>query len=141
MVKIIQDLWILTESGIVVFNRVFDPVVNVQLFGALMTALDSFAKGIGMGEEGLNSFEVRDVRFTILKCEKLLFIANSSRKIKDKRVLEELKKISHIFFKKYEEILNDFDNWNMEISVFKDFEKDIEDALEEPIKKFWYEFK
>jgi hypothetical protein len=137
MVKVIQDLWILTDGGIVLFNRVYDPKISAQLFGALMTALDSYAKSIGVGDGGLNSFEIINIRFTLVKNKNLLFIANSSKSIKDRKVVEELKKISEIFFKKYSNILTNFDNWNMEISVFNDFEKDIEDALEEPIKKFW----
>ncbi|MFX0072560.1 MAG: hypothetical protein ACFFAO_15855 [Candidatus Hermodarchaeota archaeon] len=140
MVKVIQDLWILTEAGIVVFNRVYDPRVSAQMFGALMTALDSFAKGIGVGESGLNSFDVSDIRFTIVKSKSFLFVANSSKKIKNKRVIDALEEISQLFFTKYSKILADFENWNMEITVFKDFEKDIEYALEEPLKKFWHEF-
>jgi hypothetical protein len=137
MVKVIKDLWILTDAGIVLFNRVYDPRISAQLFGAVMTALDSYAKNIGIGNGGLNSFEIKDLRFTIVRYKNLLFIANSSKDIKEKRVFDELKRISDIFFKKYIKILNELENWNYEISVFYDFEKDIEDALEEPIKKFW----
>ena len=60
MVKVIQDLWILTEAGIVLFNRVYDPKVSAQLFGALMTALDSYSKEIGMGHGGINNFEIKN---------------------------------------------------------------------------------
>ena len=85
MVKIIQDLWILTDAGIVLFNRVYDPKVCAQLFGALMTAIDSYSKNIGIGDEGLQSFEISQIRFTILKRNNLLFIANSSKKVKNAR--------------------------------------------------------
>ncbi len=44
MVKLIQDLWILSNSGIVVFSRAFDQKVDEQLFGGLMSALDTFAQ-------------------------------------------------------------------------------------------------
>ena len=49
MVKLIKDLWILTESGITVFSRVIDPRVNPQLFGALMSAINSFAEKLTEG--------------------------------------------------------------------------------------------
>ena len=138
MVKVIQDLWILTDGGIVLFNRVYDPKVSAQLFGALMTALDSYAKEIGSGNRGLKSFELQNIRFTIIKKRNLLFVANSSKKYKEKKVMDELKKISEKFFDKYSYIFDDFDSWNMEISKFSNFESDIEDALEDSIEKFWH---
>ena len=137
MVKVIQDLWILTDAGIVLFNRVYDPKVCAQLFGALMTALDSYSKEIGMGHGGINNIEIKNIRFTIIRNRNLLFVANSSKKFKEKKVLNELDKISERFITKYSEFINDFENWNMEISIFSDFEGEIEDILENPVKKFW----
>ncbi len=137
MVKVIQDLWILTDGGIVLFNRVYDPKVCAQLFGALMTALDSYSKEVGIGPGGIDSFEIQNIRFTITRSGNLLFIANSSKKFKQKKILNELNIISERFFNKYSEILDNFDNWNMEISVFSDFEEYIKDQLENPVKQFW----
>jgi hypothetical protein len=137
MAKVIQDLWILTDGGIVLFHRVYDPKVSAQLFGALMTALDSYSKEIGMGNEGLKNFEIKNIRFTIIKDRNLLFVANSSKKFKEKKVLNELNIISERFFNKYSEIFDNFENWNMEISIFSNFEEIIEDKLEDPVRKFW----
>ena len=137
MVKIIQDLWIFTDSGIVLFNRVYDPKVCAQLIGALMTALDSYSKNIGIGDGGIKSFEISNIRFTIVKKENLLFVANSSKNVKNKKVLDVLNIISDQFFHKYSTILDNFDEWNMEVSKFSDFEQVIEDKLEDPVKKFW----
>ena len=78
--KVLQDIWILSEAGIVVFNRVFDPKVNEQLFGALMSALNSFAENLVQG--GPMSFELSSVRYTTIRKQNFLFIANSSKKIK-----------------------------------------------------------
>ncbi len=44
MAKLLRDLWILTESGTTVYSRVIDPRVNPQIFGALMSALNTFAE-------------------------------------------------------------------------------------------------
>jgi len=129
--KILQDIWILSEGGIVVFNRVFNPKINEQLFGALMTALNSFAEELIEG--GPMSFELSSVRYTIFKANTFLFISNSAKKIKEKSVKEELKKISEKFFLKYSKTL---ENWDYEIRVFSDFEPEIEDSLEDTIKKF-----
>ena len=67
--KVVQDLWILSDSGIVLFSRVFNPKVNEQLFGALMSALNTFANELSSG--GLSSFELSSIRFTILKYNKI----------------------------------------------------------------------
>ncbi|MFX0186417.1 MAG: hypothetical protein ACFE8A_01645 [Candidatus Hodarchaeota archaeon] len=55
--KVVQDLWILLDSGIVLFSRVYNPKINQQLFGSLMTALNSFAGELAAG--GLTSFELK----------------------------------------------------------------------------------
>ncbi len=129
--KILQDIWILSESGIVVFSRVFNPKVNEQLFGGLMTALNSFAHELSSG--GLTSFELSSIRFSLMKSNKFLIVANSSKKIKEKKVLDELKNVGERFFSKYADVLKDWDN---DISIFTDFGTEIEDSLEETIKKF-----
>jgi len=137
MAKVIQDLWILTDGGIVLFNRVYDPKVSAQLFGALMTALDSYSREIGMGDGGLKNFEIQNIRFTIIRNKNLLFVANSSKRFKEKKVLNELDIISERFFIKYSNTFDDFENWNMEISIFSNFEEEIEDKLEDPVRQFW----
>ncbi len=129
--KILQDIWILSESGIVVFSRVFNPKVNEQLFGALMTALNSFARELSSG--GLTSFELSSIKFSLMKLNKFIIVANSAKKVKEKKVLDELKNVAEKFFSKYSDVLNDWDN---DISVFSDFGTEIEDSLEETIRKF-----
>ena len=131
MVKVVQDIWILNESGIVVFSRVFNPKVNEQLFGALMTALNSFATELAKG--GLSNFELSSIRFTIYKDKGFLFVANSGKKVKEKKVQEELKIIAEKFFDKYSTI---FESWDSDINVFANFSEDIEESLEDTIKKF-----
>ena len=129
--KVLQDIWILSESGVVLFSRVFNPKVNEQLFGALMTALNSFASELAKG--GLSSFELSSIRFTIYKDQGLLFVANSAKKVKEKKVQEELKIIANKFFAKYSDVLA---SWDSDINIFSAFNKDIEESLEDTIKKF-----
>ena len=88
MVKAIQDLWIQRIGGIVIFSRVFHQTIEDQLFGALMSALNAFAQEIASA--GLTNFEIKNIRFTIIKKEHLYFIANSSKKHKEKKILAEL---------------------------------------------------
>ena len=130
-------MWIVSEGGIVVFSRVYEKNLDDQLFGALLTALNSFAEEIT--HDGLSNFELSDIRFTILKKSRFIFIANSDKKIKPKRVLQELKNVMDVFFSVYsKEVL---DNWDSDVSIFSDFDKKIEDSLDDPIKKmkkaFW----
>ena len=129
-------MWIVSEAGIVVFSRVYEKTLDEQLFGALLTALDSFAHELA--QDGLSNFELSNMRFTILKRAHFVFIANSDKKIKPKKVLQELRTVMDIFFTVFsKEIVN----WDNDISTFSNFEKDIEDSLDDPIKKmekaFW----
>jgi hypothetical protein len=130
-------MWIITGGGIVVFSRVYEETLDEQLFGALLTALNSFAEQIA--QEGLSNFELGDNRFTILKRSHFIFIANSDKKIKPRKVLQELRTVMDIFFTVYSK--ETIDNWDGDISIFSNFERDIEDSLDDPIKKmlkaFW----
>lgn len=129
-------MWIVSGGGIVVFSRVYEKTLDEQLFGALLTALNSFAEEIA--QDGLSNFELSDMRFTILKKADFIFIANSDKKIKPKRVLQELKAVMDKFFTLYSK---DIDAWDNDISLFSNFDKEIEDSLDDPIKKmekaFW----
>ncbi len=132
MAKLIQDIWILRDSGIVVFNRVFDAHLDAQLFGGLMTSLNFFAEEISTG--GLSNFELNNKRFSIIKKKKFLFIANSSKEKKEKKVNQELQAIMIKFFQKYsDDVLYDSGG---NINKFSDFVEEIEDSLEQTIKKF-----
>ena len=99
MVRLIQDIWILAESGVVVFHRVFDKHLDAQLFGGLMTALTSFAEKLSKG--GLTNFELNSKRFSVIKSRSFLFIANSSKTFKVKKVVQELDSIVNRFFEIY----------------------------------------
>lgn len=130
--KVIRDIWILTENGIVLYHRKFDENLDDQLFGGLMSALNSFAEELV--DKGLSNFELQDKRYTLLKKNKMIFIANSAKKVKEKKVIQEMLLIVNKFFDLYSE---DFLlNWNHNVNVFKNFEKEIEDSLEKTIKKF-----
>ena len=132
MVKLLQDLYIISDGGIVLYHRVFDEKLDEQLFGGLMSALNSFAEELT--NVGLSNFELQDKRYTLIRRNDILFVANSSNKIKAKRVIEELESIVTRFFELYsEEILT---TWEGNVAIFFDFEKEIEDSLEGTIQKF-----
>ncbi|MBD3227297.1 MAG: hypothetical protein GF329_03840 [Candidatus Lokiarchaeota archaeon] len=135
MGKIIQDLWILSESGIVLFSRVFNEDVNEQLFGGFITALNNFAQTMRYGE--LSNFSLKKTNFFIYKQDDLLFITNSPKKVNEKRTMKALKKISDRFFDLYADILS---NWDGETDYFDNFKSEIEDNLMDPVKDFWSDF-
>lgn len=132
LLKILRDIWILTDSGIVLFHRTYDQDLDEQLFGSLLSALNSFAEEISKG--GLSNFELQNKRFTLLKKNNIIFIANSSKKFREKKVMEELKEIVGKFFKLYPPQI--IDNWDNDIGFFKNFETEIEESLEETIARF-----
>lgn len=133
MAKVIQDLWILTQTGVVIYHRAFNNTLNEQLFGGLMSALNTFAENLVEG--GLSSFELSNKRFNLLKMHELFFVSNSSKKHKEKKVIPELEKVADKFTKKYTQEF--FAAWDNDVSVFEKFEDDISEQLEDPIKKFW----
>lgn len=122
----------MTESGIVLYHREFDENMDDQLFGGLMAAINSFVEELI--KDGLSSFELQNKRFSILKRNSIIFIAVSSKKIKEKKVLEELQLIAKKFFELYSEDIMTV--WDNDTSRFLNFEKEIQSSLEETIKKF-----
>ncbi|MFW9901445.1 MAG: hypothetical protein ACFFDY_09160 [Candidatus Thorarchaeota archaeon] len=129
MGKILRDLWILTEDGLTLFSRVINPNIGPQVFGGLMSALNTFAENLSEG--GMTKFELSSVRFTIEKKHNFLFVANSSNDVKPKKVMKELKKVAELFFKVYPEDI--IKNWSRNIKEFSNFKEHISDSLEEII--------
>lgn len=127
MGKILRDLWILSQGGTTVYSRVIDPRVNPQLFGALMSALSTFAEKLT--DEGLSDFELSNIRFSIVKRNTFLFVASSSKKVKTKKIFEELRDISDKFFELYPE--EQLKKWDSDIGLFETFEHAIKDSLED----------
>ncbi len=126
MVKILKDVWIITSTGVVLYSRVQYEKINPQLFGALMSALNTFAEKLSDG--GITNFELSNLKFVVVKRRDFLFIASTSTKIKEKKTEEELKKIGDLFFKSYpQEVLSKWDN---DVSIFADFGAVIESSLE-----------
>lgn len=124
--RVIQDLWILSDAGLLLYKRIYDEKIDAQMYGSLMSALISFTQEIIEG--GLKTIELDFIRFTVLKVSDFLFVANSSKKIKEKKVQEELRKISQKFFQLYS--LDWFKNkWRNEPRDFEDFGKEIKDSF------------
>lgn len=128
----------LTSTGVTLYSRVMDKEkINPQLFGALMSALNTFAEKLSNG--GISNFEMRNMRFVVIRRRDYLFVGTALNKIKEKKVVEELKVISDKFFDVYpSDVLL---NWDGDINIFSNFGQFIENSLEKPIDKlkeaFW----
>ena len=111
--------------------------INPQLFGALMSALNTFAEKLSKG--GISNFEMRNMRFIVIRRRDYLFVGTALNKIKEKKVVEELKVISDKFFDVYPSDL--LLNWDGDINFFSNFGQFIENSLEKSIDKlkeaFW----
>ena len=119
---LIQDLWICQKNGIVLFSYVKNEKVNSDLFGGMIAALDSYAKGLSEG--GLCNFDLDKMRITLLEKNNLIFVANSSNKIKIQKLEEELNKIAKRFFELYPE--NSFNTNYGQTHLFYNFKKELE---------------
>ncbi len=133
MSKVLQDIYILTDSGTTIWSRVFDPKINAQMFGAVMSAINKFAEQIT--ESGITNFELIKKQFVIIKKKDLLFIGNAGNKVKQKKVKNELNRISEKFFELYSDQLHRIKKFG-DISLLSDFEDHIEPSLEDTINKF-----
>ncbi len=130
MSKGFDDLWILTESGTVIFNinnsgRKLDP----QFFGMIITAVNSFSKTIV--KDGLSKIELLNKRYDFLKQNELLFITCTSSEVKEKNIEKSLNKIAETFFEHYP---IDFSRkWDGDVSLFKSFESEFRKKIEKTI--------
>ncbi len=131
MVQVIRDLWVITEAGVVIFDRIFDQQLCADLFGAFLSAITSFSKEL-TSKGGLTSFKLIETQYTILKVQDLLFVGNSAAKVKENRIISELKIISEKFFNRYQDVLKDY---NGNVTTFKGFVNDIDESLEKPIDR------
>ena len=126
MAKVVQDLWILSDGGHLLYKRIYDEKIDAQMYGSLMSALSSFAQKIIDG--GLKSIELDFIRFTVLKVNDFLFVANSAKKIKERKVQDELRYISNKFFKLHS--LNWLKHeWDNKLHYFQEFGKEIKSSF------------
>jgi hypothetical protein len=133
--KLLEDIWIMMNDGTVLFKRVFEEKLNEQLFGGFMSALETFASQLD--EHGLSSFEIGQKKFILKKHDNIYFVANFDKKVNTKKAASELEHVSDEFLAAYEVELLSFRG---NVEVFKDFDKKIQDSLEDVVGKFQQAF-
>ncbi|TXT56182.1 MAG: hypothetical protein BAJALOKI2v1_620016 [Promethearchaeota archaeon] len=137
MSSILQDIWFIKEnSGIVLLHREYNKDFQPQLFGGLMSALNSFAKGLD--EDGLSSFELDDKKYCFKKCDGIISIASTSKDEDDKKVNSKLERLLNLFLKRYSKEF--FKSWDGNIEAFSEFQEKIKEETETQVKQFWNGF-
>lgn len=129
--EIIKNFWVVNKNGIVIFNYSPSHRMDDQRFGALLNTLDEFAEEFT--EEGLQNFELENEKYLLFDKDEILCIANSSKDVDEKEIIDKLKTLSEKFLKQYKDYL---DNWKGNIEKFSDFEDIINKELRSPVKKF-----
>jgi hypothetical protein len=128
MTKILENIWILTITGSVIFHREINSNIDEQLFGAVISSLNTFAEN-GLFEDSISSFVISDKTLYLKKKDALLFVIDASEKKKVKKFVKELEKVIEKFFELYPPEL--FTNWDCNVSQFAKFEDEIRDSLKE----------
>jgi hypothetical protein len=130
VVKVIEDLWILNDEGILLFNRFYKENINPDLFGAIMSTFYSYSKEISDGT-GLLSFEFNTKKFNLMKKENLIYVAGSSINKENKKndilIKKELEIIANKFINFY--TLEFLRNWQGDTAIFSNFQSQIKDSL------------
>lgn len=128
MTKVLENIWILTPSGSVIFHRKFNPIIDEQLFGAVISSLNTFAEK-GLFEDSISSFVISDKTLYLKKKNNILFVIDASEKKKVKKLAKELDKVIEKFFGLYPPEL--FANWDCNVNRFAKFEDEIRDSLKD----------
>jgi hypothetical protein len=103
--RTINEIWIITSSGITLFNISKDDKIDPLLFGGFLSAVQSFIKTLG--ENTLKTLVIGNSKITVYQGKKgLLFVSRSPQKTKDDSIIEYLKLVETKFREQYDVILD-----------------------------------
>ena len=88
MLELTENLWIILDTGIVIFTYLEKEKINPDLFGGLISVLDNFAEATFKG--GIEFFEIDSSIYGIIKKHNLIFLSCSSKKANIMDLLSEL---------------------------------------------------
>ncbi|MFX0070173.1 MAG: hypothetical protein ACFFAO_03695 [Candidatus Hermodarchaeota archaeon] len=130
MEKIIDDLWIITNDGLVIFTS-SEHTFDDNLFGAFLTAINIFVKEIS--NDMLRMFEISDKRYILVKERNLMFVASSYIGINEDLIKEKMNLIIERFLKLYPRDF--FEKWNHDTNKFLNFEIEMDNINQNRIEK------
>ena len=117
----IENIWILTDDGIVIFTT-DNQIIDVQLFGGFLTALSQFAERLTRGE--LKSIDVGVRKFHILKSAHLIFVASTPNSLSENFIIKQLDIIKTRFIESYPLVF--FSKWTHNTNHFTSFSNKID---------------
>ncbi len=121
MVELIQDLWILTRHGVVIFEHKVSEEISPDLFGAMISALNIFSEKLSEG--GISSFKLQNHQFILIKKGALFFITKTLQKYQADKVKDELNELAVRFFNMFPDI--SFSVWTGGYTkIFQKFKKE-----------------
>ncbi len=136
MNKTLEDIWIMTEEGQIIFDRIFNKNINPEIFAGFISGLNFLT--LQIEKDKPSKFKIKNRKFIIIKKKNLFFISNYSRRIKIKMVKIELNSVIKSFFKIYtSEVLSLFNGNNDIFEIYaKEFLKKINRSLNK-FNEFW----
>ncbi len=125
----ISEIWIITDSGLPLFNKSVDQKMDMFVLGGFLSAIQTFIKS-SFKEEKLDRLVLGESKLTFLhvKKEGIFIVVRTHKKGKDKVVRTKLELIKTLFLEEYGEKLK---NFNFDVSDFQKFNR----VLEENLKK------
>ncbi len=129
--RVINEIWIITSSGITLFNISKDEKIDPILFGGFFSAIQTFIKELG--EKELKTLVLGDSKITIYQGKGgYLYLSRSTKKIKDETIINYLKLVEMKFFEQYSDILN---REIVDLSLFGSFGNVINEIFEDSPEK------
>ena len=126
--RYINDLWILLNTGAVIFHyssSTDEKKQDPNIMGAILSALDSYSKQLS--DHGVSSFQFVNKRLTFLKTHNMMFVASSQTKTKQKKIHQFLNQMSDDFFELY--TVESLENWEGDVEFFSEFNKELEELF------------
>lgn len=103
-----------------------------QFFTQMITTLNAIMEQLANGD--LSSIEWGDKNINIIKNQDVLFVATSDLEAKQKKVNEELKKLSNRFFDIYSMVLIEEFSTAGDRNIFLNSEQRFKEAIKEVLK-------
>ena len=123
----IQNLYIIrSASGLCLLSRKYGEIqFNEDLISGFLTALRDFSKEVTGGEGIIRVLDMKSYNVILVFKENLMIAAGIDKHDNKNIAMSALKKVLDIFSDKY-----NLDNWDGNITIFKDFSPYIDEILE-----------
>ncbi|MHA1380867.1 MAG: hypothetical protein ACTSRG_21075 [Candidatus Helarchaeota archaeon] len=132
----IEEVWLIEESGICLYNQSLG-TVDETLFSGFLSSLQTFIETIG--EERLKKIEMGNSKITIAHLEeyKIILALRSPKKTKDKYLEKKIEEIQMKFITKYgsQLVKHQIKHQPYNTTIFEDFYIDLKEIFEEKIDK------